>query len=224
MSSRISPHGLAHAAVLVQHLLGLLASRQSVREQLLQQRASMYSASACVAPGVSALGALVLDLLGQGFGILGLVITLFEADQIAARKRATRQVIQVIMPYLAPVWISEVMRKVLLSRMSDADAGVAIMISKAATRPGLSMRGQQQLGDHRLQAGASWVRTCSCWLVGKASTMRSTVRAAPVVCRVAKTRWPVSAARDGRLHGLQVAHFAHQDHVRVLRRPRAGPR
>ena len=40
----------------------------------------------------------------------------------------------------------------------------------------------------------SCVRTCSCWLVGKESMMRSTVEAAPVVCRVPKTRWPVSAA------------------------------
>ena len=41
---------------------------------------------------------------------------------------------------------------------------------------------------------ASWVLTCSCWFVGNASTIRSIVSAAPVVCSVPKTRWPVSAA------------------------------
>ena len=40
----------------------------------------------------------------------------------------------------------------------------------------------------------SWNRICSCWPGGKTSTMRSTVCAALFVCRVAKTRWPVSAA------------------------------
>ncbi len=38
------------------------------------------------------------------------------------------------------------------------------------------------------------VRICSCWLVGKTSMMRLTVPWAPVVCSVAKTTWPVSAA------------------------------
>ena len=38
------------------------------------------------------------------------------------------------------------------------------------------------------------VRICSCWLVGKTSMMRLIVPWAPVVCSVAKTMWPVSAA------------------------------
>ena len=52
--------------------------------------------------------------------------------------------------------------------------------------------------------------------VGKLSTMRSTDVAAELVCRVPKTRWPVSAAEIGELHRFQVAHFADQDHVRVF--------
>ena len=45
------------------------------------------------------------------------------------------------MPHFAPVCRSEVMRNVLLSRISDRIEGVAIMISKAAIRPALSFRG-----------------------------------------------------------------------------------
>ena len=40
----------------------------------------------------------------------------------------------------------------------------------------------------------SWTRTWCCWAGGNTSTMRSTVWAVSWVCRVAKTRWPVSAA------------------------------
>ena len=44
--------------------------------------------------------------------------------------------------------------------------------------------------------------------------------AAEVVCRVPNIRWPVSAVRgDG--DGLEVAHFADQDDVRVLAQRRA---
>ena len=60
------------------------------------------------------------------------------------------------------------------------------------------------------------VRICSCWLVGKTSMMRLTVPWAPVVCRVPNTMWPGLRRRDRRLDRLQVAHFADQDHVRVL--------
>ena len=41
---------------------------------------------------------------------------------------------------------------------------------------------------------ASCVSTCCCWSPGKASTILSTVWAASGVCRVAITKWPVSAA------------------------------
>ena len=46
--------------------------------------------------------------------------------------------------------------------------------------------------------------------------MRSTVCAALCVCRVASTRWPVSAAVSAVDGGLQVAQLADQDDVRVL--------
>ena len=44
------------------------------------------------------------------------------------------------------------------------------------------------------RATESWVRTWACCSGGKTSMIRSTVWAVDWVCRVAKTRWPVSAA------------------------------
>ena len=41
---------------------------------------------------------------------------------------------------------------------------------------------------------ASWTRICSCCAAGKTSIRRSIVEGASCVWRVAKTRWPVSAA------------------------------
>ena len=46
--------------------------------------------------------------------------------------------------------------------------------------------------------------------------IRSMVLAALDVCSVPKTRWPVSAAGHGQADGFQVAHFAHQDSIRIL--------
>ena len=86
------------------------------------------------------------------------------------------------------------MRWVLPSRIIAAMPGVLTMTSKAATRPGLSARGMSTWEMTETRPTESCMRTCSCWSVGKASTMRSTVLAAPVVWRVAKTRCPVSAA------------------------------
>ena len=100
------------------------------------------------------------------------------------------------MPNLAPVWMSEVIWKVLLSRMRERMEGVDIMISKAAQRPlpPLSARGNSTCEITATSDIESCVRTCSCWFVGKESMIRSTVEAAPVVCSVPKTKWPVSAA------------------------------
>ena len=98
------------------------------------------------------------------------------------------------MPYLAPVWMSEVMRCVLPSRIIEAMDGVFTMISKAATRPGLSMRGISSCEITATRPTESCMRIWPCWSVGKAPTMRSTVEAEPVVWRVPKTRCPVSAA------------------------------
>ena len=100
------------------------------------------------------------------------------------------------MPNFAPVWISELIWKVLLSRMRERMEGVLIMISNAAQRPlpPLSARGRSTWEITATKLIESCVRTCSCWFVGKESMMRSTVAAAPVVWRVPKTRCPVSAA------------------------------
>ena len=98
------------------------------------------------------------------------------------------------MPHFAPVWMSDWMRNVLLSRMSAAMDGVLTMISNTATRPGLSMRGISNCEITACNTVESWMRTISCWLVGKAFVIRSIVLAAPVVCSVPKTKWPVSAA------------------------------
>ena len=59
-------------------------------------------------------------------------------------------------------------------------------------------------------------RTWSCWPGGNALIRRSTVPAADTVWMVPKTRWPVSAARDGEGDRRQVAHLADQDHVGIL--------
>ena len=40
----------------------------------------------------------------------------------------------------------------------------------------------------------SWRRICFCWCGGKTAMMRLIVSVASRVCRVDKTRWPVSAA------------------------------
>ena len=73
-------------------------------------------------------------------------------------------------------------------------AGVVTSTSVATTRPLPLRLLDQGLADDALQGGASCVRTWSCWCGGKTSMTRSMVCARSCVCRVAKTRWPVSAA------------------------------
>src|SRR5579862_4658493 len=90
--------------------------------------------------------------------------------------------------------MSLAIRKVLFSRMRVAMEGVLIISSKAATRPLPSCRGRRSWESTAFKLPASCILTCSWREAGKASTILSTVRAAPVVCRVEKTRWPVSAA------------------------------
>ena len=120
------------------------------------------------------------------------------------------------MPHRAPVWMSEVIRKVLLSRMSDRMDGVAIMISKAAIRPGLSLRSSStcemtatmlddKLGaDLLLLVGREGVDDA----VDRAGRAGGVQRGEDQVAGLGR--------RDGGLHRLEVAHFADQDHVRVL--------
>ena len=91
------------------------------------------------------------------------------------------------------VWITLGILNVSFLRMWFSTAGVISMISKAATRPGLSHRGSSACEITAISDTESCARICSCASVGKASMMRSTVRAAPVVCSVARTKWPVSA-------------------------------
>ena len=87
--------------------------------------------------------------------------------------------------------MSDWMRNDLLSRISAAMEGVLIMISKIATRPGLSIRGISSCEITACKTVESWMRICSCWLLGKALTTRSMVLAAPVVCSVPKTNFPL---------------------------------
>ena len=59
-----------------------------------------------------------------------------------------------------------------------------------------------------------------CWLAGKASTIRLTVRALPVVCRVPNTRCPVSAAvmaaeKPG--HTLTPTALVHEAYLKLVR-------
>jgi len=67
-------------------------------------------------------------------------------------------------------------------------------ISRAATRPCPSavFRSCCQITVRRLSE--SWARTWFCCSLGKASITLSTDFAAPLVCMVDSTKWPVSAA------------------------------
>ena len=62
------------------------------------------------------------------------------------------------MPYLAPVWISDVIRKVFPSRIRAWMDGVEIMTSNAATRPFLSMRFSSSCEMTQISVDASCVR------------------------------------------------------------------
>ena len=86
----------------------------------------------------------------------------------------------VIIPRLAPVWMSELMRKVLFSRIREAIELVLTMISYPATRPPPIFL-QRTWEMTATSDEASCVRIMSFMLAGNASTMRSTVLAAPFV-------------------------------------------
>ena len=91
--------------------------------------------------------------------------------------------------------MAESIRKVLFSRIRLAMAGVTTRNSKAATRPARSVRDRSTWLRMQIRETDNCTRTCACWFTGNASMTRLIVPAAPVVCSVAKTRWPVSAAR-----------------------------
>ena len=80
------------------------------------------------------------------------------------------------------------------SRMRFATAGFTCRISAASTRPVPSTDGTSCWQTMVRSTLASTVRACSrCW-IGNWSRMRWIVRSALLVCSVASTRWPVSAA------------------------------
>src|SRR5450756_3199789 len=73
-------------------------------------------------------------------------------------------------------------------------AGVASITSHASTKPSPFLRTMScwvMTADRTL---ASWILTCCCWYGGNTSTIRSIDCAALLVCSVANTRCPVSAA------------------------------
>ena len=68
-----------------------------------------------------------------------------------------------------------------------------IIISRETTLPCPSMVGMSCWEMTAFRVSESCIRTCSCWWGGNTSMMRSTVLGALEVCRVDRTRWPVSA-------------------------------
>ena len=119
------------------------------------------------------------------------------------------------MPYFVPVWIAELMRNVLFSRIRLAMAGVTTSISCAATRPPLifgSSACDKHADDRRRKLRADLVL-----LTGGKNVDDAVDRAlgAGGVQR-AEDDVPRFGRRDGGLDRFQIAHFAHQDHVGVL--------
>ena len=102
------------------------------------------------------------------------------------------------MPRLWPVWMAEYICAILFSRIRFLIAEVPSMISCAATRPEPSFSLQSVCEITAISDSDSIERTISFSAAGNTSTTRSMVFAAELVCRVPKTRWPVSAAVSAR--------------------------
>ena len=102
------------------------------------------------------------------------------------------------MPTFWPVWIAEYICATLPSRIRFRIAGVPIMISCAATRPWPSLVLSSVCEITDTSDSDSIARTISFSAAGNTSMIRSIVLAAELVCSVAKTRWPVSAAVSAR--------------------------
>ncbi len=98
------------------------------------------------------------------------------------------------MPICAPVWIAEYICATLASRIRLRIAGVAIMISCAATRPLPSLVFSSVCEITARRDSDSIARIISFSSAGNTSMIRSMVFAAELVCSVPNTRWPVSAA------------------------------
>ena len=98
------------------------------------------------------------------------------------------------MPWARLVCITVAIWCDLPSRIRLATAGTFIRISTTGTRPTRSMRGKSDWATTPRKLSDNITRICACWPSGKTSIMRSSVLMALLVCSVAKTRWPVSAA------------------------------
>ncbi len=95
-------------------------------------------------------------------------------------------------------------------------AGVHTRTSAATARPVPSTIGTSCWVTTPRREEASWIRICSCWLGGNTSITRSMVDGASWVCRVANTRWPVSAAVSAVEIVSRSRSSPDQDHVGVL--------
>ncbi len=118
------------------------------------------------------------------------------------------------MPYLRPVWIIELMRKVFASRIRFAMAGVTTSISYAATSP-FGLRGRQRLAqdadDRHRELRADLL------LLVRGEHVDDAVHRALGTGRVQRAEHDVArfGGGDRRLNRFEVAHFAHEDHVGV---------
>ena len=95
-------------------------------------------------------------------------------------------------------------------------AGVHTSTSAATHRPPPSAVGTNCWVTTPCRAEPSWIRIWSCWFGGKTSMMRSMVEGASWVWRVAKTKWPVSAAVSAVEMVSRSRKLADQDDVGVL--------
>ncbi len=97
------------------------------------------------------------------------------------------------MPLSADVSITSGNSCILFSRIKLDTAGEASIISQAGIKPPL-MPGTSRWDTIPNNEPESWALIWFCCSAGKLSTIRWIVWLAELVCRVAKTRWPVSAA------------------------------
>ena len=102
------------------------------------------------------------------------------------------------MPNCWPVWMAEYICATFASRIRLRMAGVAIMISCAATRPAPSLVFSSVCEMTARSDSDNMARTISFSAAGKTSITRSMVLAADEVCSVPNTKWPVSAAVSAR--------------------------
>ena len=93
---------------------------------------------------------------------------------------------------------------------------VAMRTSTAGTRPLPSALGSRRWAMAAFSTAASWMRICFCWCGGKTEMMRLIVSVASIVCRVEQHQMSGLGGVERGLDGFHVAHFAHEDDVRIL--------